>query len=216
MQLLKRKKNAQPNKADQTTFCSVMDGKIGTGSPLSPEYQQLIYDNEKNYSEIVQSYTHYTRAIVWMNFIFKVVYFIGSCVLLWVVTRSLLDVVSQGLDHSVVKAFLRRILLSDGVSTTRSVEIEMLLTSLTAFITAVIVIPLTITKYLFNQKEVEQFTALLSSVQQHNEKMFGIRTGHKDSVSNNTTHDSKNQQDKASDLDADNPPAVDDVKEEQG
>lgn len=160
------------DKEAQKDMCGIIDKGIGGGSSLTPEVEFIFYNNEENYSKIVRNYTHYTNAIVWMNFAFKLVYFIGSCVVLYVITSVLLDVVYFAINEQEPSGFWDILIGAVSKDADTSGKIEILLTALSAFITAVIVIPVTITRYLFNQKEVEQFTALLQSVQQHNEKMI--------------------------------------------
>lgn len=147
----------------------------GDGFPLTTEYQQVIYNNERNYSIIINNYTHYTTAVVWVNFCFKLAYFIGSIILLSKITQSLLDAIGYATTNAKINVndFIYSLLYWEKTGMTPD-KMEILFTALTAFISTVIVIPVTITRYLFNQKEIEQYTSLLQSIQQHNEKMLGL------------------------------------------
>lgn len=165
-----KEENARDAKRkEQQEMCAVIDQSIEGGGALTPEYQYEVFKTEQSYSKIVENYTRYTKAVVWMNFCFKIIYFLGSCAVLYVITRALLEVVYFTINGLKPESVADAIVL---FITKNSSKTEMLLTALSAFITAVIVIPVTITKYLFNQKEVEQFTALLQSVQHHSERML--------------------------------------------
>lgn len=160
---------------EQKQTCQLIDAKIPNMTEteyLYTEFQNKIYQCEIDNAKIIRNYTRYTNAIVWVNFIFKVVYFVGSCIVLYAITKVLIDVVYFAMDKQMPSGFVKFIFSNMTQNVEDFNKVEILLTTLTAFITAIIVIPLTIARYLFNQKEVEQFTALMQSVHQHHEKML--------------------------------------------
>lgn len=137
-------------------------------NPIDSETEKLYIENEKNYSAIIRTYTQYMRANVLTNHIFKMVYFIGSCVILFTITCAMKDVIytTLGRIENINRVFDDSTLLSMA---------EILFGTLGAFMTSIIVIPLTVVKYLFNKKDTNQFTELLRIIQKHSENMIKIK-----------------------------------------
>ena len=173
--------SAKDSKANQIKEdrekCRAIDNAIFSPNTnyLSKEYMLLVYSNEESYTGIIRNFAKYTTFMVRQNSYFKTIYFIFSVLILLFTTASLLKVVSIATTTSAPKSFGEWIQFLLKERNGSNVSIEPLLTALTAFVTAVIVIPVTITKYLFNQKELEQLTSLFQAIQQHNENMLGVR-----------------------------------------
>lgn len=127
---------------------------------VSNETEKNHLENEKRYSKIINVYTNYIEKSTKQNHLFKWIYFVVSATILVFITLGLIAVIIVMLFSSELAV------INKG---------KILLTALGAFVTSVIVIPLTITKYLFNKKEAGQFADFVRINQKHNEKVTKLR-----------------------------------------
>lgn len=101
------------------------------------------------YGRIIECCTEHAQDSLAANRLFKAIYFWTSCAVMVVLALVTCGVV---LSHE---------------------EPAALISALTAFVTAFIVLPVTITKYLFNPDESRNLNELVKSIQEHDRKMTG-------------------------------------------
>ena len=104
------------------------------------------------YGRIIECYTEHAQDSLADNRLFKAVYFWVSCTVMVVLTLVVCGAALSYDAHESTSA---------------------LISALAAFITAFIVLPVTITKYLFNPDESRNLNKLVKSIQEHDRKMTG-------------------------------------------
>lgn len=112
-----------------------------------------IVNRDKRYSELLGSYTKVTKVRLVLKEIHKWLFFwmvVAACFCVGRLAYRLIDkVLAAGELQSVIDA------------------VPAILTAFTAFVSTVIVVPMTITKFLFNTKEDDNITSLIQHTQQH-------------------------------------------------
>ena len=109
-----------------------------------------------HYSNILENYAATAKVNLNNNLLFKKCYFWGSVAVLGILVIALVLTLIFADPHDSESVYL---------------------TVLVSFLTAYIVLPITITKYLFNPKETIQLNKIVRSIQEHDR----IMTGHIDS-----------------------------------
>ena len=112
-----------------------------------------IVSRDKKYSELLNSYTTVTKVRFVLKEIHKWIFFwlvIVACIYIATLAYRLIAKVLTAEDLQ---------LIIDAVPA--------ILTAFTAFVSTVIVVPMTITKFLFNTREDDNITSLIQHTQQH-------------------------------------------------
>lgn len=113
---------------------------------------EIVY-RDKRYSELLGSYTDVTKIRLILKEIHKWLFF-------WMVIAACFCV--GRLSYRLINRVLETEELTDIVN-----AVPAILTAFTAFVSTVIVVPMTITKFLFNTQEDDNITSLIQHTQQH-------------------------------------------------
>ena len=112
-----------------------------------------IVSRDKKYSELLDSYTTVTKVRFALKEIHKWIFFwlvISACICIATLAyRLIVKVLNAEELQLVIEA------------------VPAILTAFTAFVSTVIVVPMTITKFLFNTQEDDNITSLIQHTQQH-------------------------------------------------
>ena len=112
-----------------------------------------IVSRDKKYSELLESYTRITKVRLVLKEIHKWLFF-------WIV------IVACGVIASLAYRLITKVLIVEDVQSLID-AVPAVLTAFTAFVSTVIVVPTTITKFLFNTQEDDNITSLIQHTQQH-------------------------------------------------
>lgn len=123
---------------------------------LDISVSQEIKDRDKNYSKLLQSYVTTTRVRNFLKEIHK-----------WLLFWGMVFACVKG--YQLIERILTPILASNDVSVLVA-AIPVLVTSLVAFISAIIAVPLAVVKFLFNAKEDDNITDIIKHTQEHDAK----------------------------------------------
>lgn len=110
--------------------------------------------------------SRHTRRTIWFNFCAKIIYFCGSGYVLWLVIKKLFLVIDASIPGKAER-FIYTLLDKE----VPLASYAALFTALTSFIASIIVIPVTITQYLFNRQEDRFIVEILKFSAKHNEEV---------------------------------------------
>lgn len=108
---------------------------------------QSAIKHNSNFDEIIAVYAENSSKSLLQNRVYKSVYFWFSIILLFLFALKILYGVQEGTSS------------------------EANLTAIVSFVTSFIVLPVTITKYLFNPKETHDLNKIVQSIQTHDREM---------------------------------------------
>lgn len=117
---------------------------------LSVRDQTALWDHNRYYSNILSTYTNNMRKVFDLKLSYKK--------LLLIINLGILVLMSVGFAITIALAAMN--IIKENV-------LEIILTALAAFLTTFIVIPHTITKYLFNEKEEENMCKIVENIQNY-------------------------------------------------
>lgn len=128
--------------------------KSDTSTPsLQNAVSKEIKDRDKNYSKLLKSYVRTTRARNILKEFHK-----------WALFWGMVYACVKG--YQLIEKILNPILSSNNVDVLVA-AIPVLVTSLVAFISAIIAVPLAVVKFLFNAKEDDNITEIIKHTQEH-------------------------------------------------
>ncbi|MBQ4075841.1 MAG: hypothetical protein IJD39_11660 [Clostridia bacterium] len=110
--------------------------------------------------------SRHTRRTIWFNFCAKIIYFCVSGYVLWLVINKLFLVIDASIPGKTER-FIYTLLDKE----VPLASYAALFTALTSFIASIIVIPVTITQYLFNRQEDSFIVQILKFSAEHNEEV---------------------------------------------
>lgn len=142
-------------------------GKANSPNKKSEQIQRFficlknLFKGELNLLDIC---SRHTRRTIWFNFCAKIIYFCVSGYVLWLVINKLFLVIDASIPGKAER-FIYTLLNKE----VPLASYAALFTALTSFIASIIIIPVTITQYLFNRQEDSFIIQLLNFSAKHNE-----------------------------------------------
>lgn len=124
---------------------------------------KIFFKGELNLLDIC---SRHTRRTIWFNFFAKITYFFVSGYVLWLVIDKLFFVIDASIPGKAER-FVYTLLDKEVPLTSYAA----LFTALTSFIATIIVIPVTITQYLFNRQEDSFIAKILKFSATYNEEV---------------------------------------------
>lgn len=125
----------------------------GTDKDFDGSIGNQIVERDYKYTELLKSYTRVTRVRFFLKEIHKWVFF-------WLIIAACIFCLSSA--YNVIKQTLGADDLQFIVD-----AVPAILAAFTALISTVVVVPLTIAKFLFNEKEDDNITAVIQHTQEH-------------------------------------------------